>query len=131
MHSRNTCLFLVQAVDLPKVMCCLEATLASCFAATYKTLLQPTYWSWNKHFYVSCLYFIHNKLMNHQLLKIGIKFFVLLAKQHRAVDIIEYFHGRTVWLGYKIFCVGYVLWPFEHLETISPLFKYTWTYNVV
>ena len=44
MHNKNTCPILVHAADLPKVMCCFEATLASCFEATYyKTLLQPTY----------------------------------------------------------------------------------------
>ena len=36
MHNKNTCPILVHAADLPKVMCCFEATY-------YKTLLQPTY----------------------------------------------------------------------------------------
>ena len=129
--NKNTCPILVLAADLSKVMYCFEATLASYFQAAYKTLLQPTYWSWNKHFHLSCLYFIPSKLMDHQLLKIGIKFFCIACKQHRTVDVIEYFHGRTVWLGYKTFYVVYVIWPFKYAETISPLYKYTWTYNVV
>ena len=68
--------------------------------------------------------------IDHQLLKIGKKKFVA-CRQNRAVDIIEHFRGRTMSLGYKIFCVGYVLWSFKHIETILPLFKYIWTYNVV
>ena len=66
-YNKKTCSILVHAANLPKVMCLFEATLTAMY---YKTLLQLTYWSWNKHFNVSCLHFIPSKLTDHELLKL-------------------------------------------------------------